>query len=528
MGINNDATPNPTSVLRRLTNRVVGLFAKAQDSAATQNDSATTESRKPTGRREKRPLQRSIPIAANYPVEALGNVLGAAAVAMHEAIQAPLAICGNSVLAAANLAVQAHADVVVDGRLSPISEFFITVGGTGERKSAADNAALWEHRAYEKQLHEKFSDERVEYGHKSAAFEKAKAVAITKNGSLADRTAAAVLLGAEPAPPLEPILICEEPTFEGLVKNLAKGQPSQGLFSDEGGRFLHGHAMSSEKSVGTLSGLSKFWDAKPIDRIRAGDGAMKLFGRRLSFHIMVQPTVVAELMSDPLAQDQGFLSRCLIAFPESTVGQRPYRELDLTASVPMAEYYRRMRQLLDRAPIVEDASDPILRCQLKPRQLTLTGPAKRIYIQFHDYVEKEMSRAMADLRAFANKAPEHLLRVAGTLSLIDNPDAIEINDVHAKSALALVSYFLHEAHRLNEMSRQDHDLLLAQCLLDWIQQVGRPVSNVEIYQAGPSRLRNAKRARAIAGLLVEHGHIIAQKGIEYRGQVRGEGWVLAD
>lgn len=38
--------------------------------------------------------------------------------------------------------------------------------------------------------------------------------------------------------------------------------------------------------------------------------------------------------------------------------------------------------------------------------------------------------------------------------------------------------------------------------------LGRPVSNVEIYQTGPSRLRNARRARTIAGILVEHGHLI--------------------
>ena len=41
-----------------------------------------------------------------------------------------------------------------------------------------------------------------------------------------------------PLPPLKPILTTEEPTYEGLVKLLLVGQPSMGLFSDEGGRFL--------------------------------------------------------------------------------------------------------------------------------------------------------------------------------------------------------------------------------------------------------------------------------------------------
>jgi len=73
--------------------------------------------------------------------------------------------------------------------------------------------------------------------------------------------------------------------------------------------------MNSDNAVSTLAGLSKLWDGKPLDRVRAGDGATKLYGRRLSFHMMVQPAVVELLMGNPMAQDQGFLSRCLIAYP---------------------------------------------------------------------------------------------------------------------------------------------------------------------------------------------------------------------
>ena len=43
-----------------------------------------------------------------------------------------------------------------------------------------------------------------------------------------------------PVPPLHPLVLVEEPTYEGIVKYLAIGQPSVGLFSDEGGRFLEG------------------------------------------------------------------------------------------------------------------------------------------------------------------------------------------------------------------------------------------------------------------------------------------------
>jgi putative DNA primase/helicase len=91
-----------------------------------------------------RPLMRELPPATPFPDEALGNILGPAARAINDRVRAPMAICGQSVLAAANLAVQAHADVELPigrGLAKPTSNFFVTVAVTGERKSASDAEA---------------------------------------------------------------------------------------------------------------------------------------------------------------------------------------------------------------------------------------------------------------------------------------------------------------------------------------------------------------------------------------------------
>jgi hypothetical protein len=58
-----------------------------------------------------RPLMRELPPADPFPVDALGSVLAPAAGAIHDRVQAPLAICAQGVLAAATLAVQGHADI---------------------------------------------------------------------------------------------------------------------------------------------------------------------------------------------------------------------------------------------------------------------------------------------------------------------------------------------------------------------------------------------------------------------------------
>lgn len=108
--------------------------------SASQNDASEGDQASP------RPLMREIPPADEFPLEALGSLLNAGARAIHDRVQAPMAICGQSVLAAATLAVQGHADVVLpigQGRAKPTSNFFITIAASGERKTETDCQAGW-------------------------------------------------------------------------------------------------------------------------------------------------------------------------------------------------------------------------------------------------------------------------------------------------------------------------------------------------------------------------------------------------
>src|SRR5579864_3415770 len=92
-----------------------------------------------------RPLMRELPPADPFPIDALGDVLGAAAHAIHDRVQAPVAIGAQSVLGAAALAVQGHADVelpIGGGSKRPVSCYLVTIAATGERKSECDRQAL--------------------------------------------------------------------------------------------------------------------------------------------------------------------------------------------------------------------------------------------------------------------------------------------------------------------------------------------------------------------------------------------------
>src|SRR5262245_5650247 len=122
-----------------------------------------------------RPLMREMSPPDPFPVEALGTVLANAAVGIQDRTRAPIAICGQSVMAAATLATQAHADVrLATGQLRPLSNFFATVAVTGERKTAADAEALWPNRKGEEALREKYGPARQEYEDARKAWESAR------------------------------------------------------------------------------------------------------------------------------------------------------------------------------------------------------------------------------------------------------------------------------------------------------------------------------------------------------------------
>ena len=126
------------------------------------------------------PLRAPLPPGEAYPVDALGAVLGGAARALHEVVKAPLALCCQSVLAAASLAAQAHFDVQLPwGQRKPLSLFLLTVGESGERKSAVDDVVLGAAKAHEKTAMAAYQEDMERHEADMAAWSKATEVART-------------------------------------------------------------------------------------------------------------------------------------------------------------------------------------------------------------------------------------------------------------------------------------------------------------------------------------------------------------
>lgn len=504
------SAPPPAGDWARPISKISGLAGTANletDDLAATEQIAKSE--------EPRLLRRQISPARPFPINALGEVLGDAVRAIVDKTQCPDAIAANSVLGAASMAVQAHADVLIPAtrRAKPVSLFLATVAGSGERKSEADHEALWPLRKRAETLrfiHE-VEIEHFRRAHRAWKIAVERAEKENKSKGREALEAALKAVGEEPQPPLSPILTCDEPTFEGLRQLYMNGHPSLGLFSDEGGSFVNSHAMREENRLRTVSGFSKLWDGKPLDRIRA-DGAGVLPGRRLALHLMMQPNVSARMLSDETLADQGFLSRLLCAAPASTVGTRFQKGLKPETEAGLKRYGARLLSILE-APVV---MMPKARNALDPRQLAFREAADKRWREYADEVEGRLGpgKEFEPIRGFANKLPEHAARIAAVLTLVEDLHALAIDTETLERAIAIAEFFASEALRLFEASACPPEIRQAEKLLKWLHEVWHEdlIGLSVIYQLGPASIRDADTAKKAVALLESHGWLVKESG----------------
>lgn len=470
------------------------------------------------------PLRRPLPPSAPYPLDALGEMLGQAVARVHAVVQAPAALCGQSFLAATSLAVQGHADVMIDGRREPLSLWHVTVGVSGERKSAADGWALRAHKIFEHEQADAYRHAINDYKLQAAAHEAATRQAKAGNGKkdVAEIRRKLEALGTPPESPLLPLLMLSEPTLEGLHKLCIHGRPSVGLFNDDAGDFLDGHAMNRDNRAKSAAGFSKLWDNGEFSRVRSGDGAAKFYGRRLALHVMVQPVIAERVLSDDVLTGQGFLARALLAWPESTAGTRRYVEADLSADPALARYWKRMHDLLSAPPMLRLGT----RNELEPRALSLAPDAKVRWIEIANAIESDMAGDFAGIRAWASKGAAQVLRIAGVLTLVEAPDAGVIRLEAIERAAGLALYHLGEAARVVGTARVPAKVRHAELLLAWCRDTGRALLySRDALRSGPNAIRTNDTFTAAVETLESAGWAeYVEGGAELDGRLRARVW----
>ena len=473
------------------------------------------------------PLVREIPTGADYPVEALGP-LQKAVEAVQGRTQAPIAIAAQSALAIASLAVQGFADVQTLGGRRPLSLYALTIAKSGERKSGVDSLLLASLREYERERANARRKEMVKWQNAHAIWklERDQILNEVKKSKGTNRVGAEnnlEALGAEPTAPPSTERTVTEPTFEGLTRLFAEGQPSLGIFSDEGGQFLGGNAMLSENRQKTMAALNDLWQGNPIRRTRQGDGAYTLYGRRLAVHLMVQPAIARKLMADQMAADIGFLSRFLITEPTSTIGSRLQcnARRDDTA---LTAFDWRLSQILQEEMPMDQASS-----SLEPGLLRLTDEAENLLAEFADEIELSQAPGgrFANITGAASKAAEQAARIAGVQTLFDELAADCIEEEYMANGIELARFYLGEASRLTNAASVSYQIDRAENLRRWLVNTWEhpEITLRDVLQLGPNDLRESPKAKDAIAILETHGWLVRlEEGTVIRGSSRKEAW----
>jgi len=472
---------------------------------------------------EPQPLVREIAPGMPYPVEALGELLPAVQAVQGKTL-APIALPAQSALSVAALAVQGFAKVETLGGDRPLSLYCLTIAESGERKSSCDAPLMQAMRDHERDCAKAHVKERQAWSnaheiwnaHYQGILQKAK----KGQGSQSDLDA----LGPAPKAPPSPERLVSEPTYEGLTKLFAEGLPSLGLFSDEGGQFLGGFAMSKDNRQKTLAALNSLWMGDPIKRTRQGDGSFTLHGRLLSLHLMAQPVIAHDLLADPLARDSGFLPRCLICEPGSTIGTRLSDRMVRNDKDVLA-FGRRLRSIVETAMPIDPETGA-----LQPRRLSLSQDALGQLTKFSDSVERAQAPRgdFETIKGFASKAAEQAARIAGVLTLWNDLDAVQISGAKMADGIRLATFYLTEALRLASVATVSTEVSKAEALRRWMlsDSWGKPWLTVrDVVRLGPAALRESPKAKAAIALLQENGWLIPQpSGTVIEGKARRDSW----
>lgn len=445
-----------------------------------------------------------------YPLESLGRILGGAATYIQLKNQSPAAMCGTSVFSAANVAVLGLVKICARGEHPMgVANFFYGEAESGERKSANDDDAYREHRAFDarqrqqgKAALERFNNEMRAWRIKQKALQRtlAKFMAEGRDISVVEQQVLAHE-AAEPQRPLRPLMLLYNLTPQTLVRHLAEVYPFAMVLSAEGG--------TAALTIGDTPMLNGLWDNGYWSSSRITREDVHVESAGLCVHVQFQPAASDKFQrSRSLPYENGFMFRCLYYRPESTQGTRFRRYTDLPAK-DIEAYYATMRSLLE-----EYARDTLP----TPIVLTLSPSAKGLLEWLQDELEAEVAEGgwFAQMKGAAAKAVDICARVSAVLHRANDVPGTIVGVDTIRDAIKIVTWHLNQ-HRMRFCPHTEEELDAIE-LRDWLNmKVPSLIKQTRNYwYDGPAlsrivinRLRgNVDRLKAALKLLQEQEQIV--------------------
>ncbi len=453
------------------------------------------------------PLTPALSPDIPYPIDALPSLLQKTVSAYQQYGQQPTALVACGALANVSLCCQALGNVARDQYLtSPTSLYFLVVASSGDRKTASDTLFSYAARRWEEAFREK-REPLVQAAlilHRAWQMQRSGLLSQIKRSTFASNDAdklthqLAELIRNEPTVPLFPSLYFEDCTPEGLAHNLSQNWPSTSLWSDEGGIVLGGHGMQSSQTR-FVALLNRLWDAKEYSTHRKTSDNFIVKNRRLTLNLMMQPILMQQLILQPtnIARQSGFLARCLVAYPNSLMGQRFYQEPNDTL-VFFKDYNERIKDCLTETEYLTAKG-----CVDLPT-LFMSPAAKKQWVQFFNSVESGIcdKGQWSMIKDFASKAAENSARLAALFHLFEGKEG-DISANHCEQAIQIIQWHLQETRRLLTTESAAAPLHNAQKLLSWLIEKNIKLTTARVIQR-LSPLRDKEQRNNAIETLIEH------------------------
>lgn len=420
---------------------------------------------------------------APYPIDALPTALKKAVIESVNIVKCPVVMAASSALATLATACQGIANIQPNQNLkpSPLSLFFMQIAKSGERKSTIDSLFTEVIKLWSQQKQDDLKTEylQAESIYKAWSYEVEGVTNAIKNAATKGQDTANLrdkLSQLESNPPPRgrlPKMTYGDTTPEALLYGLGHKWASAAVLSSEGGVIFGGHGMNSDAITRNLATYNTLWmgETTEVDR-KQENGSFIVANVRLSMSVGIQPDLIQGFFDkNPIARSSGFAARFLVAYPESTQGNRTLSLDELSTPThknALNLFYSRINTLLE-----QHLGNINNKGQLDLPTLRLSTEALQVWVDYFNNIESTLKAGgtFEDYSDIASKSADNAARLAGLFHLFGGGDISEpINSKCMYSACQVAIWHLYEAKRFYDGVAVPTEIHNATKLEIWLKQ----------------------------------------------------------
>ncbi|QLI80847.1 DUF3987 domain-containing protein [Chitinibacter fontanus] len=450
------------------------------------------------------------PIQSIPPIHFLPSLAQHAIWEAEKNLKVPAALPFASALSTMTLSCQHLINVQrLNGLVGPVTQYNITIGESGERKTATDDAFMKPIKTLEAEADTTYQNQWKNYKHELDLWQsdyKYIKKQLNKN-SLSDEEKLQVKkslndhVALEPKKPALFRILYSDVTNAALIPLMQENWASAALMSNEADDILNGSAMRSFSKINTL------WDGGDITVDRKGEPSTQLRGARLSLSLLLQPTILHKFIAKrgEEAKGSGLLARFNICHPTSTQGTRLIENPNQSWE-HMPKFHERVKELLKLSESAGPNSANRITLRFSPE-------AEQFWINEYNAFENAVNigAPLAQCKEHAAKAADKIARFAAVFHYFEGKEG-DIDLASIRAASAVIRWYENEYIRIFVPPPQlPQEVSDANVLLAWLRcgsQNGtmngwRYVHKNFIRQHGPNQLREKNRLNLALDSLIK-------------------------